>query len=467
MNIFRLTILTCTMICFSFIANAQKAALTKEYKKGAIEELSKLMNDFYVFPEVAKKTEAHLMKQLKSGHFKQFESLKTFAEALTESVQSINEDKHMRIRPNRPRKAAPNTPESMVENRLNQINRTRSSTGGFYGVKKMEGNVGYLDLRGFHGLETGGPIADSYMSLMSTSDAVIIDLRQNGGGSPEMVQYLCSYFFDKKVHLNSLYWRQGNETIDFWTLDKVNGERMPDVPLFIITSNYTFSAAEEFSYNMQTQKRATLVGQTTGGGANPGGTRPINADLGVFIPTGRAINPITKTNWEGVGVIPEVPTKKEEAMDKAHELAKIAAEEFRAKNAKKITSLILDLNKNLENYSSKTSDKLIVKSFKNCMEAGIIGEGEINMMGYDYLMGKKKPKTAEAIFKTNTILHPNSANVFDSYAEALAMKGDLKNSMTNYKKAVELGTKNGDPQLDLFKENLKKVKKRMSKQDKP
>ena len=150
------------------------------------------MNDFYIFPDVAKKTELHLKKQLKDGHFKKIESIQPFADALTKSVQAINKDKHMRIRKNRPRKAAPNTPEAIIEDRIFQINRERSSTAGFNEVKKMEGNVGYLDLRAFYGVSMGGPIADNYMKLISTSDAIIIDLRKNGGGNPEMVQYLCS-----------------------------------------------------------------------------------------------------------------------------------------------------------------------------------------------------------------------------------------------------------------------------------
>lgn len=466
-HVFRLSIFTFCLFCFSIITNAQKEPLSDEYKKETIENLCKLMNDYYVHEEVAKKTEVHLKKQLKDGHFKEIESIQSFADALTKSVQTINKDKHMRIRKNRPRKAAPNTPEAIIEDRIYQINRERSLTAGFNEVKKMEGNVGYLDLRAFQYKAAGAPIADNYMKLISTSDAIIIDLRKNGGGNPEMVQYLCSYFFNKKVHLNSLYFREGDRTIDFWTLDKVNGEKMPEVPLFVLTSDYTFSGAEEFSYNMQTQKRATLVGQTSGGGANPGGSRPLNGELSVFIPTGMAINPITKTSWEGVGVIPEVPTKPEETLDKAHELAKIAAEEFRTKNNKKYTSMLVDLHEGLEKYDSNSSDEKLVKSFKKCIEGGVIEEWEINVLGYNYLMEKKNPKTAEAIFKTNTVLFPESANVFDSYAEVLAMKGDLKNSIANYKKAVELGKKNDDPQLGVYIDNLERVKKQMAKEEKP
>ncbi len=466
-NTLRLSIFTFCLIFFSVITNAQKEPLSDDYKKETIENLCRLMNDYYVYPKVAKQTEVHLMKQLKEGHFNEIQSLQPFADALTKSVQSINKDKHMRIRKNRPRKAAPNTPDAIIEDRIYRINQDRNFSAGFNEVKKMEGNVGYLDLRAFQYKAAGAPMADNYMKLISTSDAIIIDLRKNGGGDPEMVQYLCSYFFNKKVHLNSLYFREGDRTIDFWTLDEVNGEKMPDVPLFVLTSDYTFSGAEEFSYNMQTQKRATLVGQTSGGGANPGGTVPLNGELSVFIPRGMAINPITKTSWEGVGVIPEVPTKPEETLEKAHELAKIAAEEFRNKNNEKYKSMLTDLNDVVEKYDSKPSDDAMLKNFKKCVAGGVIEEWEINIMGYNYLMEQNKPKIAEAIFKTNTMLFPESANVFDSYAETLAMKGDLKNSVANYQKAVELGKKNDDPQLQVYMDNLAKVKKRMEKEDKP
>ena len=443
------------------ISTAQDQSFTKKYKEQTIHRLSELMNDFYVFPKVAKLTEEHLMAQLKEGHFDQFKNNETFAAALTESVQEINEDKHMRIRVNRPYVAPENSPERMIEERLDQINRSRSFNSGFSTVKILEGNVGYLDLRGFAGLESGKVVADAYMNLMSRADAVIVDLSKNGGGSPEMVQYLCSYFFDQKLHLNSLYFRQGDETIEFWTLDEVGGVKMPDVPLFVMTSNRTFSGAEEFSYNMQTQKRATLVGQTTGGGANPGGTMGINDNLSVFIPGGKAINPITKTNWEGVGVIPEVKTTVEETLDKTHELAKEAAEGYRAKRKERFSQLFLDLNNKLDHYTAGKSEGEILEGLKACRDAKLLEEWNINLLGYDYLLEHKKPKVAESIFRANTILHPNSANVFDSYAEALMMSGDLESSLENYQKAVDLATKNEDRDLELFKKNLENVKSKL------
>ncbi len=443
------------------LSTAQDKAITKEYKEKAILQLSRLMNDFYIFPEVAKETEKHLLKQWKAGHFDQFENDETFAAALTESVQTINKDKHMRIRANRPFVAPENSPERLLEENLDRRNRSRSFNSGLHTVQIMEGNVAYLDLRGFAGLEGAKDITDAYMKLMSRADAVIIDLSKNGGGSPRMVQYLCSYFFDTKLHLNSLYYREGNVTEEYWTLDEVGGTKMPDVPLFVITGERTFSGAEEFSYNMQTQKRATLVGQTSGGGANPGGTRGINENLSVFIPTGKAINPITKTNWEGVGVVPEVKTTVEEALTKTHELAKVAAEAYRTQTKGAANKLFTDLNSKLETYTAGTSEKEILQSLTKCKEAKFLGERDVNMMGYEYLMERKKPKIAEAIFKANTLLYPNSPNVFDSYAESLMGKGDLEASLKNYQKAVDIATANGDRDIDLYKKNLENVRSKM------
>jgi len=458
---FQSTLLIVVLFLNLHNTSAQDKSISEKYKEETIHSLSKLMNDFYVFPKVAKLTSEHLQSQLKEGHFNQFKNDEAFADALTESVQTINKDKHMRIRAKRPYVAPENTPERMIEERIDRINRSREGNSGFNTVKILEGNVGYLDLRGFAGLENGKAIADAYMKLMARTDAVIIDLSKNGGGSPNMVQYLCSYFFDQKLHLNSLYYREDNETREFWTLDDVDGIKMPDVPLFIITSNKTFSGAEEFSYNMQTQKRATLVGQTSGGGANPGGTMRINEDLSVFIPTGKAINPITKANWEGVGVIPEIETTVEETLDKAHELAKEAAEAYRNKVKEEYSILFLDLSSKLEHYTAEKSDEEILHGLTACKEANLFGEGDINGLGYDYLMQHKKSKIAESIFKVNTILYPNSANVFDSYAESLMANGDLESSLKNYQKAIDIALKNEDRDIEVYKRNLESVKSKI------
>jgi Peptidase family S41/N-terminal domain of Peptidase_S41 in eukaryotic IRBP len=292
---------------------AQENKLTDEFKSATIEKINELVNDNYVFPDVAKSTGEHLVKKLKQGRFNDDTTAAAFSKSLTDEVQSVNHDKHMRVRTGGA--AAARGPEN-------------SGDGGFKEVKMLEGNIGYMDMRLFFPASVASSLADEHMKTLASADAIIIDLRYNGGGNPDMVQYLCSYFFDKKIHLNSLYNRVANTTREFWTID-VKGKKMPNVPLFILTSKRTFSAAEEFSYNMQTQKRAVLIGETTGGGANPGGVFRINDQLSIFIPTGKAINPVTGTNWEGVGVKPDISIPADEALNKAKVLAEEAVKKYR------------------------------------------------------------------------------------------------------------------------------------------
>ena len=441
---------------------SQETTLSEAYKKETIEKLSVLIQDFYIYPDIAKKTSEHLFKQYEAGYFDKYKDNETFATVLTESVQSVNKDKHMRIMSNKPYIAPQNTLEAKSAHRMGQINNYRSINHGFTELKILEGNVAYLDLRMFAPMERAKEMADAYMKLLSLSDAVIIDLTHNGGGDPYMVQYLCSYFFDKILHLNSLYYREGDRTEEFWTLEKVEGKKLVDIPLFIMIGEETFSGAEEFSYNMQTQKRATLIGQTSAGAANPGGTRGINEHLSVFIPSGRAINPITNTSWEGVGVQPEIHTKKEATLEQAHILAQKAADFLRKNKLETYIQLQQKLNQHLEHYKQGESEINISTSIKNLVDSGLFGEWDINTLGYKYLTELNKPEMGLCILKSNTIHFPNSPNAFDSYGEALKLNGDLTYALESYQKAVDIATENNDKNLTYYKETLQKIKNELN-----
>ena len=186
----------------------------------------------------------------------------------------------------------------------------------------MDGNIGYIDLRGFNDHEAGAETVAAAMTFLQNTDALIFDLRQNGGGNPAMIALISSYLFgDKPVHLNDLYWRKENRTDEFWTKPESAKIKFPNKDVYVLTSNYTFSGAEEFSYNLKNLKRATIIGETTGGGAHPGGMVRLADHFGVFIPVGRAINPISKTNWEGTGVEPDMKLPKEQALKTAYLMA--------------------------------------------------------------------------------------------------------------------------------------------------
>jgi C-terminal processing protease CtpA/Prc len=160
------------------------------------------------------------------------------------------------------------------------------------------------------------------MNFLANMNALIVDLRQCKGGNPGMVALISSYLFDgEPVHLNSLYWRDEDLTQQYWTLPYVPGKRFGEKPVYVLTSSDTFSAGEEFAYNLKTRQRVTLVGERTGGGAHPGSPFRLHPHFEVFIPVGRAINPITNQNWEGSGVAPDVSVPQDQALNAAYKLA--------------------------------------------------------------------------------------------------------------------------------------------------
>jgi Peptidase family S41 len=265
------------------------------------------------------------------------------------------------------------------------------------------------------------------------------------------------------VHLNSLYWREGDRKQEFWSLEEVTGKKMPFVPLFVLMSGKTFSGAEEFSYNMQTQKRATLIGQTTRGGANPGRIMRLNDKLEAIIPVGKAINPITKTNWEGVGVVPDIATSVEDSFEKAHELARVAAQQHgsdRKKRHEELSARLVDI---LDSVDPETGEESVYEILKQCEQAGLLGREMINGIGYEYLINFKKPEIAVAILRANTLLFPEVPHVFDSYAEALTMNEELEEAAKNYQKAVDVAKSTNDPDLMGFEEHLQKMMEQIRK----
>ena len=264
------------------------------------------------FRKWAANMSALVVKKLKSGDYKKIQDPVEFAEILTSDLQGVSNDLHLRVQfaPEEItlRRNASITAEDSLKLAGRQLRNNRMDNYGFKKVDILEGNIGYLELTGFYGVdEEAGAAAEAAMNFLSNANAIIIDLRQNGGGSPAMIQLITSYLYGPgRVHLNNFYNRPADRRTQTWTLPYVPGRRSPDVPVYVLTSSSTFSAAEEFSYNLKHLERATLVGETTGGGAHPGGTRIATDRFTIWVPDGRAINPITNTNWEGVGVKPHI-----------------------------------------------------------------------------------------------------------------------------------------------------------------
>jgi C-terminal processing protease CtpA/Prc len=324
-------ILATALATGSLGAQDASAPIAFAEKESVVAKVGALLIQRYVYPEAASAMAGHLNARMAEGGFDSGTMPEEFATLLTETLQHSSGDKHIRVRVRRPERVEVERVDP-VQAQADRLASSRRANFGFRRVEILEGNIGYVDMRSFDGHVEAKPTAAAAMNFVGNADAVIFDMRNNGGGSPDMVRYVSSWFFSAATHLNSLYVRDGDQTIEFWTLEEIPGEKRPDVPLFVLTSERTFSGAEEFTYNMLTQGRATVIGEVSGGGANPGGTVWIDDQFEIFIPQGAAINPITGTNWEGVGVTPDVQATAEQALDVAIGMARTAIQGSRGNN---------------------------------------------------------------------------------------------------------------------------------------
>jgi hypothetical protein len=284
---------------------------------GAIAQL----NEFYVFPETAKKMAEVVKAKQKKGDYDSITDGDAFAKMLTDNFQDVSHDKHLHVNyspapmPDR-REGPPDADEiARYHKDMERMNC------GFDKVEILSGNVGYLKFNFFADPDVCGPTAVAAMNFLANVDAIIFDLRDNGGGDPKMVAFISTYLFSEATHLNDLWERKGDVTHQYWTLPYVPGKRLDGKPAYVLTSKETFSGGEEFCYNLKNLKRATLIGETTGGGAHPVSGHPIDDHFMIGVPFARAINPISKTNWEGTGVEPDVKVPAADALSTAQKLA--------------------------------------------------------------------------------------------------------------------------------------------------
>jgi retinol-binding protein 3 len=299
-----------------------KVTLDSAEKTRVINGVIAKLNADYVSSDLAKQMEDAIRTRQKKGQFAPVTDGFTFAAMLTTDLRDVSHDKHLRVNfsptplPEQNRDAAP-SPQQLAAERQ----QLEQANCGFQKLEILPRNIGYVKFSMFADPDICGPTAIAAMNFVANSDAVIFDLRGNGGGDPRMVALLCSYLFRGPTHLNDLWERKTASTHQWWTLGYVPGKRLDTQPVFVLTSSSTFSGAEEFTYDLQELKRATVVGETTEGGAHLVRGERIDAHFMIGVPFAKAINPISKTNWEGTGVIPDVKVPAAEALSTAEKLA--------------------------------------------------------------------------------------------------------------------------------------------------
>ncbi|GAA3193812.1 S41 family peptidase [Dactylosporangium siamense] len=277
-----------------------------------------LVRQQYIFPDVAAEVIAAAEAGAAAGDFDGLDD-ETLAARVTEVFHATSGDKHLRLLVRSPDHR---TATTEAETEAAWAEAQRLGNHHIAAVQRLDGNIGYIDLRGIASPGDGGTAIAAAMELVTHTGALIFDLRRNRGGDPEGVQLWNSYLFpDSDTHLNDIYDGATSSTRQFWTLAYLPGRRYLDRPVYVLTSSFTFSGGEEFAYNLKALGRATLIGEVTRGGAHPTRRFPVSATLEVAVPNARSINPVTGTNWEGTGVVPDVATPAEEALPVAYRTA--------------------------------------------------------------------------------------------------------------------------------------------------
>jgi hypothetical protein len=294
--------------------------MSEEKQARIIESICELVEAIYVYPGEGKRISTQIMANFREGKYSRLSYPEDFARRLDSDLIEISVDKHLGLvcDPGRVKEIRVQGNSDYATKEM--VKEERKRNFGFRELKILAGNIGYLDLRLFFHPKYAGDTAVAAMNFLSNCEAIIVDLRRNGGGWGEMVALLISYFLDNNetIHLTTNYSRPKDKYNQAWTLPYVPGKTMPEIPLYILTSKSTFSAAEEFCYCLKHLGRATLIGETTRGGAHPVDEKIVDDNLILIVPEQRSINPNTGSNWEGVGVEPHVTVSAQEALNLAH-----------------------------------------------------------------------------------------------------------------------------------------------------
>ena len=295
-------------------------------RQKTIDAISERLTEYYVYADVAAKMIQAMRDHQKHGDYNSIVDGNEFADALSRDLRAVSQDRHLfvgydpYILPTQSRSSdQPRQPSPADEARFRTMLEHDNCT--FSKVEILNHNIGYIKFGAFPDPNICGPTVVAAMNFVAHTDALIFDLRENHGGDPSMVDFMVSYLFRGPTHINDLTNRHDNETHQYWTLPWIPGPRFIDQPVYVLTSHETFSGGEEFTFDLKTQKRATIVGETTGGGAHPVRGMPAEDHFTIGVPFGRPINPVTKGDWEGKGVEPDVKVSAADALTTAEKLA--------------------------------------------------------------------------------------------------------------------------------------------------
>lgn len=371
--------------------------LTPAQVHTVVDSLCSRLRQAYIFPDTAAKIARYLQTQYKKGAYSAYRDPRELAIRLRSDLQAVHHDDHLRLmyRGTDPARRPADTAGAAERERQENARRlaeAREQNFSFVRAEVLPGNIGYVRLNGFTGfVDEATPTVTSAFRFVAHTQALIIDLRSNGGGSPWMVSRVESYFFPGRTHMNDIVDRFEG-TIEMWTDPTKTGGLCLSMPVYILASRGTHSAAEDFTYGMQSIHRAIVVGDTTIGGAHP--TRGFDIGFGFVaeIPGQRSLNPYTHTDWEGTGVLPDVLVTPEKALETAEiDFFRKQAKQARTDEEKERAEW--QLKRILASHVAVTPDSATLTAYAGVYEGGL----EFYVRGNDLYC--RNPERGGNVFK--------------------------------------------------------------------
>lgn len=422
-------------------AQPAKSLADRAYKNEVLKKIADLVENKYVLADKAKGFADEFRAKCASGAYAALVEPKDFAAKVNADLIAITGDKHTNFRVIVPsdvgEKAA-----SALHHPVRYYRLRQKENSGFGGLKWIAPDVGLLELHRFYSFDLAKDMILAAMRFLEGANAIIIDIRENGGGSGD---YLGSYFLPYPTQLSGLYLREGGVTIESWTRRDTGLEPRTDVPLFILIGPGTFSAAEYFAYDMQALKRATIVGEPSKGGAHNVDVFPVDDRFEFYISTGRVVSPITGGNWEGTGIIPDVPATAAEAMDKAVELAKKAAAEYAKKKEARLAAAVDAMQARLDRMEKLYRENKPAEAepeldgiLRTARDNGLLSLFFIDVFAYNYQYAEQDRPILLAISRKATEYYPDSADAYLHLASVYQEAGMKEEALRAARKALEL-----------------------------
>lgn len=421
----------------------QTEQLSGKEKRELIEKIGILIKEHYVFPDLGVKYGQETLSLAGSGKFDDVSDPKEFGEKVTAALQELTKDKHFYFRLVEKTDLAEDERGSL-HHPVRYFRLGQKEHLGIFRLDWIDGGIGYLDYRRFYYQSEAIKMLLEAIHFLSSANAIIIDLRENRGGGGSLIPWLCSYFLPYPTQLTGTYYRNDNITEEWSTMEHVEGKRLLDVPLFLLIGKNTFSAAEYLAYDLKVRKRAVLVGEPTGGGAHSVDLYPVGNRFEIYLPTARAVNPVTGANWEGTGVLPDVQVPAEKALETAMELAKKAALEYGKTKSEKLARAVEEMQEQLDQaeslYQKGRDDEarlLLDAVLRVVSENGMLNEFFIDVLAYHY-SSHQSPKMATEILIKQTELYPESPRAYESLALEFFRQGEEKQAKRYFERVLEL-----------------------------